>query len=93
MKQSHYDGILRNLERIAREDENTAQQSQEQPPRRLSVWAADHNMVCDRINDEIQGTVGGKKKGEHAKLVDTIREIEQLLQTEDAYRTIHGAEA
>eukprot|EP00966_Prymnesium_polylepis_P138675 3204730-Prymnesium_polylepis.1 len=54
---------------------------------------AGHNMVCDRINDEIQGTVGGKKKGEHTKLVDTIREIEQLLQTEDAYRTIHGAEA
>ena len=93
MKQSHYDGILRNLERIAREDENTAQQSQEQPTRRLGVWAADHNMVCDRINDEIQGTVGGKKKGEHAKLVDTIRKIEQFLQTADAYRTIHGAEA
>eukprot|EP00966_Prymnesium_polylepis_P192529 4462471-Prymnesium_polylepis.1 len=42
-------------------------------------------MVCDRISDEIQGTVGGKKRGEHAKLVDTIRKIEQIMQIADAY--------
>eukprot|EP00966_Prymnesium_polylepis_P334981 7390329-Prymnesium_polylepis.1 len=50
-------------------------------------------MVCDRVHDEIQGTVGGKQKGEHAKVVDTIRKIEQIMRIADAYRTIHGVEA
>jgi len=92
-KQLHYDGILRNLERIVREDESMAQQIKEEPTLRLGVWAADHNTVCDRVHDEIQGTVGGKQKGEHAKVVDTIRKIEQIMRIADAYRTIHGVEA
>jgi hypothetical protein len=92
-KQLHYDGILQNLERIVREDESMAQQKKEEPTLRLGVWVADHNMVCDRVHDEIQGTVGGKQKGEHAKVVDTIRKIEQIMHFADAYRTIHGVEA
>jgi hypothetical protein len=40
-KQQHYDGILRNLERIVREDEATAQQDKE----RASLFLVQPKMV------------------------------------------------
>ena len=90
-RQQHYDNILRNVRRINEEDSALADENHQQ---RHCVWMADHNMVIDRNLDEIRGTKGGIIRGEHTRLTNTIKTIEDSLGgLHDAFRSVHGEKA
>ena len=82
LKLAHYAAVRKELDTLLQNDRAHGSQ-----PRR-HIWMADHNMVCDPINDEMGSSVSHGTK--YYEMVDAVESIETLIEVSDAYRYMHG---